>query len=68
MRQIRSFLATALLCAGFTVSLNAAPNTKGEPSSGIKEEISVLAGKMLDETHQARIVITDRNDSAPYKT
>jgi hypothetical protein len=48
--------------------MNAAPDTKGEPSAGTKEDISVLAGKMLDKTHQARIAITDRNRARLYKT
>jgi len=64
MRPIGMFLATALLCAGFTVSLKAAPDTKAAPSAGVKEDISVLAGKMLDKTHQARTAVKDRNQSA----
>jgi hypothetical protein len=57
-------LATALLCAGFSPLLSAAPDRKTESSAGVKEYLSVLAGKMLDKTQQARMAIKDRNQSA----
>jgi hypothetical protein len=64
MRQIQMLLATALLCAGFSPLLSAAPDTKAESSAGVKEDLSVLAGKMLDKTDQARTAIKDRNQNA----
>jgi HEPN domain-containing protein len=38
-----------------------AANTGQSPSAGNKEDLSVLAGKMLDQTNNARIAIKDRN-------
>jgi flagellin-specific chaperone FliS len=44
--------------------LDAAPSAQSAQSAGSKEDLSVLAGKMLDETNLARTAIKDKNSSA----
>jgi hypothetical protein len=60
MRRSQIALGTALICVPFATFLTAA-TTSQHASAGNKEDLSVIAGKMLDDTNQARIAIKDKD-------
>lgn len=66
MRRAGSLFAAALLCVPCAANLYASTSTQAV-SAGNKEDLSVLAGKMLDETNQARIAIKDKNKTSALR-
>jgi flagellin-specific chaperone FliS len=62
MRRFSILLGAALLCAPFAAYATAAGQSA--QSAGSKEDLSVLAGKMLEETNQARKAIQDKNSTS----
>jgi flagellin-specific chaperone FliS len=58
-----STLFGAILCIPLATYVTAA-TTAQSTSAGTKEDVSVLAGKMLDDTNQARIAVKDKNKAS----
>jgi hypothetical protein len=58
MRRVAVLVGAAFFCAPFL------PFPAAAQSAGTKEDLSVMAGKMLDATNQARVAIKGKNKSA----
>lgn len=64
MRRLGILLGAVILCAPLAVYLDATPTGQPAQSAGIKEDLSVLAGKMLYETNLARTAIKGKSETA----
>jgi len=60
-------LGAALLCVPCASHLNANPTKQSVQSAGSKEDLSVLAGKMLDQTNLARVDIKNGNTNSALR-
>jgi hypothetical protein len=63
MKRVGSLFAATLLCLPCALNVSAAATSQAS-SAGSKEDLSVLAGKMLDETNRARIAVKDKNKTS----
>ena len=68
MTRLGLVLGSAILCVPFSICLQAAQAGQAAQSAGPKEDLSILAGKMLDDTNTARTDIKkgDKADALKY--
>lgn len=60
MRRLGILFSSVMICAAFAAANTPLPD-RSRSSAGTKEDLSVMAGKMLDCTNQARIAIKSDN-------
>lgn len=66
MKVFGILFCCAFFCAAGIAAQRQSVNSN-EPSAGSKEDLSILAGKMLDQTNNAREAIKDQNKAAALR-
>ncbi len=67
MSTIRSLVCSTILCIAVPAVYGQTSGTAANNSAGSKEDLSVMAGKMLDQTNKARTEIKQHDKSAALR-